>query len=382
MHTLSFLSGLALFVDAIAAGTTLSQIKCTTKVGPQSTSSVHTTTLALTIPLYFYQVTTLTPQATITPAATTTTISTTTTQTVVTTQTQLTDTFSTTSTVSVTNTITATETDSTTTTYTTTSTSTPSTTVPASAGFIPIQSSIPNSAQKRDADVLEDAHAVEERAAASSTKPYHLYMQQGHMTCSPAAYPTAVTCAGLVEVISTSTITKTATTTHTNTASTPTSSTTTTITQIVTSTVTPIDASTTLSFTDTSTVSSTTTSTTTTTFSQTATVGAVAPTSTFYAACSANNIITTYQGEFIEASYILASSYTYNSASTAYDCCVTCITTTGCAGTYGAPEGCYLAMGQGTCTQNGPAFGLVFGSSNYGIYASNGYCGQDSVYSS
>ncbi|KAF2814545.1 uncharacterized protein BDZ99DRAFT_566529 [Mytilinidion resinicola] len=122
-----------------------------------------------------------------------------------------------------------------------------------------------------DPDLFAPSHA------ATKTK-YKLSVKNGKIACSPAVYPQAVTCTGLVQVYSTQTLTVTAKKTHTNTAPTPTSTTSTTITVTSTSTITPISASTTLSFTETDTLTFTESDTATVTVATvTSTVGAVAP---------------------------------------------------------------------------------------------------------
>ncbi|KAF2488664.1 hypothetical protein BU16DRAFT_568183 [Lophium mytilinum] len=386
IRSLPTLSALLLSIDLTAAGSTVSSVKCSTKYGPKSVAPVKTASYALTVPLYWFKITTLTPQATTTPPVTTTTLSFTSTSTVYTTLDQVTDTFSSTSTVLESVTITETETDSVTETDTYTSTSTPSTTIPASAGFTPISSNIANSSKKRrsagkPADAL--VPEIDERAA-TGTK-FKLSLKNGKIACSPAVYPQAVTCAGVVKVYSTKTLTVTAKKTHTNTAPTPTSTTSTTITETSTSTITPIDASTTLSFTETDTLTFTESDTATVTVATvTNTVGAVAPTSTYYAACAPNNVISTVNGQgIVQAYYNNPNYFSSTGAGSGYDCCVACITTSGCGGTYGAPGACYLLMEGSGCSQSQEAYELELGGSgDQGIYASNGYCGKNVIYSS
>lgn len=383
MHTISsfVFSALLLSSEALAAATTKSYVTCVTKNGPKSTSTIRTSSAVLTIPFYGFKFTTTTPQKTITPKPTTTTLSETTTLTTVLTLAQETDTISETTTISDTTTITETETTSTTSTSYFTSTSTPSTTIPATAGFIPIKSSIPNAAKRRAiAGKPNDApveNALEERGAIQ----YNLLRKDGKDRCEPALYPTAVKCVGVVKVITTSTITKTART-RTVFATTPTSSVTTTFTETSTSTETPVRASTTLSFTDYTTSTVTETTTLTSSFSETQTVSAVAPTSTYYAACGSDNIITSINGgQPIGGARFASPDYfaTLNNVPNAYECCVACINTPNCGGTYGYPGVCFLHMqSENVCSQNNVAYRL-FTSGSASAFASNGYCGQNGL---
>ena len=134
---------------------------------------------------------------------------------------------------------------------TTTTLPTPTSTVPTSPGFVPVASATAQFNARRRRDLLP-------RSSRQKPVPNNKCSvnKGGQVSYSPVVYPTAVKCAELVEVFSTSTIVVTGQSTATQTASTP--LVTTTVTDTITSTSVPVDASTTLSFsttiTDTTTV--------------------------------------------------------------------------------------------------------------------------------
>jgi hypothetical protein len=394
-----FLLFLLLLSSEVFAATTVSLVHCSTKQGLKPTSTVRTTSAVLTVPLYGFKITTVTPRVTVTPKAYTTTLTDVTTSiryipifkskstycrilmltshrsTI--TLPQETDTFSETATEIITVPETTVRTLSTTTTDTSFTTSTPTSTIASSAAFTPARSSVPNSAKRRGvagkpANALIE-NSLEERKAA----PKSYCDCKGH--CTPQLYPQSVKCGGIVKVIGVSTITRVAAKTRTVTAATPTSTVHTLQTSIVTSTVTPIHASTTLSFTDTSSVTSTETQTTFTTFHETATVQVVAPTATFYAACGPSNIISSINGVGILGGVPGGNSVTsLTKIPSAYDCCVQCLGTTNCGGTlWGTGGYCQLLIqSSGVCTQANQAWGLVTQQGATGGFVSNGNCGH------
>jgi hypothetical protein len=89
------------------------------------------------------------------------------------------------------------------------------------------------------------------------------------------------------------------------------------------------------------------TSTTTLIVTDTATVAGATPTS--YAACSPNNIISTYQGQPINADNFGCGFNNSFPSDSAYGCCVSCQTEGGCAGTIYVDGTCLLADDCGTC---------------------------------
>jgi hypothetical protein len=161
-----------------------------------------------------------------------------------------------TSTFTITETNSFTETESvtavlltTTTSFTTTTLTGETTTIQPFAGFVPIETTIPNSQKKRQAIAGKpiDARARPDLVARAAAPKYKITFNRGKKaTCSPAVYPAAVGCAGIVAVVTTKTITKTASRTHTVIAPQPTTVLTTTSTVVVTLTITPDAASSTI----------------------------------------------------------------------------------------------------------------------------------------
>ncbi|KAF1925528.1 uncharacterized protein M421DRAFT_238222 [Didymella exigua CBS 183.55] len=234
-----------------AAATTKSFVACSTGYGPKSTSSLKTVSKILTLPLTATRITVVIPKATVTPKTTVTSTSTaTSTSSTTLTLPQSTSVFTETLTNSFFETKSETVTVFTTSTTLTTTTDTGgTTTVAASAGFVSIESSIPNSQKKRRAIAGKpvDARAEMGLVDRAAPKKYHLkFLPGGGVTVSPAFYPTAVGCGGFVAVITTKLITKTAAKTKTLTAPQPTSYVTSTSTEVTTATITPIVASTTV----------------------------------------------------------------------------------------------------------------------------------------
>jgi len=386
MHLVSnlYVGALLLASEVGAAATTKSFVTCITKNGPKPVATVKTASRILTVPFYGFKFTTTTPTRVITPPPTTTTVTVTATSVTTETSTQETDTFS--ETVTTTDTIITTSTDLSSRTSSTivTVTLSPVTTVAAPAGFQPVQSTFPNPAKRRSNYPTEDVSngsVLEERAQGGT----RLFFKDGKAQCSPAVYPTAVTCAGIVKVITTSTITRTAKT-KTVTASKPTSLATTTTTSITTTTLTPVRASTTLSFTTGTITTQTQVESTTTTSVATQTIEVVQPSSTYYAACGPDNVISKVGGNFID---VIGWNYLENtpgqgvqerSARTPYECCVSCINTPGCAGSIYVASLCYsISQTPGICSPDALG-GRLFASGGQGqsenFFVSNGLCGR------
>lgn len=375
----SLVSALSLYSSLVAAATTKLSVTCITKNGPKSTSTVKTRSNILTIPVNAAKCTTITPTYVITPRATTKTMTETKTSTTTLTLVHETDTFSitTTSTDTVFTTLTALL--GTTVYVTSTSTTSPTTTIAAPANFVPIKSTFPNSAKRRSAGSEEAPieHALEER----SKKRGRVYIKDRKVACSPVVYPTAVTCNGVAKVITTSTVTKTAKT-KTVTGTRPTSSVTTTITTVSTTTLTPVRASTTLSFSTNTTITQTEVQAVTTTSTATRTIEVIQPAATFYAACASNNIVNTVNGQgIINAFYDVTNGDDVQrlSATTPYDCCVICINTPKCGGTFYGFGQCILQIQvEEVCSQSNRAFDLLL-SSGTDVFVSNGLCGEDGI---
>lgn len=372
----SLLSTLLFVAGTSAQVSTRSLVTCITKQGLKSVSPVKTATQVLTLPLYAVRITTSTPSSTTTPTTSTTIVSTTDTILTTTTLPVETDTVTSTSTDLQTETITEDALVSVTSTTTSTVTTTETTTIAASAGFIPAESSFPG-AQKRSIfsqDVTEDR--LENRQAQKRVTLSYLGSK---FVAQPAVYPQAVSCVGVVAVVTTLVRIRTATTTRVVTAETP--ITTSTLSFVTTSTLTetPLRAATTTTVTTSPTTTVTTTVTQTSSITETATVTQAAPQATYYAACADNNIVTTYNGQpFGQASYSpgivdLAGL----PASSAYDCCVACINAAGCAGTaFVIPSNyCYTFTSPNTCSQDTIAGRGIVGSSSVWAF-SNGYCGR------
>lgn len=364
---------------ASAQVNTKSYVTCLTKQGAKSTSPVKTVSQVLTLPFYAYRITTSTPSVTTTPAPSTVTVSITDTTFVTTTLPADIYTFTTTSTevqteINTENTITTTTTTTTSTVFTTSTT-----TIAASAGFIPVESSIPGSL-KRSANIPKPA--LRER----QTKPKYIFTsQKGKLVCSPAIYPQSVKCIGIVAIITTKILTRTATSTATTTAATPVFTSTASFSTTITVTITPDQATTTITVIESSTVTTTTTiAGTTITQTQSQTVTQAAPQATYYAACANNNIITTIYGQgIISGGSSEGLTTAQGFGNTAYDCCVTCLNTPGCGSSLFRTDSnapfCILQIPSGACSQSNVAGYVITGSaSNFAV--SNGLCGHPSTF--
>lgn len=195
------------------------------------------------------------------------------------------------------------------------------------------------------------------------------------------SYPAFVDCTSISNVESTTTITETASSTITNLA-TPYVTETSTSTITTTTSVLIEDASTTLISTLFSTISSTVVATSTSTLTVTQTVSVVGgATPTTYAACAANNVISSVDGNYIYLGTFLKGILSSSSQATAYDCCVSCQTTSGCGGSFYSPinKYCYLNKDSGTCdgSISDASFTAGAGIAATGaLYISNGPCGQ------
>ncbi|KAL9618235.1 MAG: hypothetical protein Q9160_007005 [Pyrenula sp. 1 TL-2023] len=202
------------------------------------------------------------------------------------------------------------------------------------------------------------------------------------LTCSPALYPTSVVCAKLVETITTKTLTKTASTTSTTTLSPSTQTTTSTVKTSVTVKSTPPDVTTTSTVTTFITLVATTTATTTTTTTSTVTQTVEVPGATSYAACAANNVVNSANGgQGIYAISLTNQALTFVSttASSAYDCCVQCETTSqNCVGSFFYYISDCMLIVQTSCMP-GAFTGASFGTGPFppdgGFTISNGPCG-------
>ncbi|KEQ73584.1 hypothetical protein M436DRAFT_63864 [Aureobasidium namibiae CBS 147.97] len=178
--------------------------------------------------------------------------------------------------------------------------------------------------------------------------------------CAGKLYPVAVSCVDYVQVRSKITLVLT---TKTSTKTLPSSTVTVTSYTVSTSTstVVPPEVSTTSSFsttvstTTTATFQATTTTTTTTTLTVTSTLAG-------YDACATNNLLgPSYNGDIIDNESAAAGGYSTDpSATTAYDCCVSCLNSDTCSGTAFLTDGnlCLQITGA-TCTnvqQNAGSF--------------------------
>ncbi|KAK0335297.1 hypothetical protein LTR02_012334 [Friedmanniomyces endolithicus] len=203
--------------------------------------------------------------------------------------------------------------------------------VPTSPGFTPInggaakRAPTPMRIEQRDSNVVKRAQAVLSKVACEPNGPVY----------TPAIYPSTVTCAQLVIVAKTTTLTSTAKAT--------------TITA-------PIPVSTVL----TTIYSSTTT-----------TMTIVVPAATSYAACASTNLELN-AGIVIYTPPIPIRNTLSLTADSAYDCCVACQTTANCAAGSFYGTRCFLDLVD-TCSP-GTSIANVYAG---GVYeAFNGPCGH------
>ncbi|KAL8830029.1 MAG: hypothetical protein Q9191_001668 [Dirinaria sp. TL-2023a] len=387
LFALSVLAALSFYLLPIQAYEYSTTSLCTTKLGARSTS-VKTTTYALTVPVTVTVKSTSTPVSTITPPPQTTSVTATqtTTSIVVTTsvdtQTDTTLSIAIASSANALYKSTVTETITTDTVVVTTSTSTIATsTVPTSAGFTALALESGYVPKKRsveaDAPPAIRGRQVEGRAATTSPLASPLG-KPGVFT----QYPQAVTCGALVVAKTSKVIVSTAKpTTTTLPAVTNTITSSTTVTETSTSAV---SASTTVTTTVDITSVTTVTSTSTNTITQTVTV--VQAQSTAYAACDSNNVVQTANGHQPVYNVYYAGSGR-GPAITNFDiadpvaCCQQCQQLAGCTGyvQFTSYASCFAytsnqcdgsqSFGQSFQTINGPP-----PSSGYSI--GNGPCGQ------
>jgi hypothetical protein len=292
MSPFNILPAFLLLVLVSADVSTRSLVKCQTYLGTSSAANPRTTSKVLTIPWFAFKITTYTPVTIVivtTPAVST-----------------------------------AFESSVTTVASTTT--------VSAPAGFIPVEISLPGAMKRREVE-------LEERASQLSAT-----VKNGKLECNPPVYPNSVECKGLVAVITTLTVTKTARTTST-------------------------------AFANTQVYTSTTTVTTTNTVQ--------GPQETFYAACGPDNLATSYNGVPINylRTNLQSGSGVYGvsqiSALDGYTCCVSCLMTPGCFAAARTNDGiCYMfnVANTGQCPQNSAIVG-VGGLAAQAIVVSNGPCG-------
>jgi len=125
---------------------------------------------------------------------------------------------------------------------TTTTLPTPTSTIPTSPGFVPVASATAQFNARRRRDVLPRDQSSKKNKPENKCS----VNKDGHVSCSPARYPTAVKCGELIEVFSDSTIVSTGLSTVTQMAPTPTITSTTVNT--ITATSYPVDASVNLTF--------------------------------------------------------------------------------------------------------------------------------------
>ncbi|KAM0812150.1 hypothetical protein AB5N19_14467 [Seiridium cardinale] len=356
----------------------------TSKKGCLSTTKlVSTTTLDQTV------VITSTPVVTFTPDAVIVTSTITTTETTESDVPQSTDVFTLTETDSVTTTITLDEQTVTATadeavTETVSTTVVGTTTVATPSGFLPVQSTLPNSAAKRKRNAARRGTLDQLTSGASALLP----------DCredAPSDYPAEVTCVSIVESYTSITVTATASSSVTITASATTETTTTTSTVTSTTVLTTPDASSTVVVTVTSTDEATSTPVTTVTVTATTTVSASVYTSTAYAICQDSaNYADSYNGVGFQTTYSPNGDITAvtTNDSNQEDCCSSCAATANCAGTayYGGfPAGsqCYLLTTvSNTCSVGGTPIGATYSSSlsaGSGYHLSNGNCGAVDV---
>ncbi|OAP54572.1 hypothetical protein AYL99_11020 [Fonsecaea erecta] len=394
----------------LSGSETLTIEHCSTIRQPNSVRSVTTATHTTTITIPVHVTSSFTPTVTVTPSTVTatSTTSTTTTSTSVTTVATPTSTFTTTLTLLFSTTTTSTITAPTSTateiqTSTSTTTTTLSSTVPTSAGFLPVISTLPGSAEKRK-------RAVNWKQTHSRRSSYTLPWQKPSTQCKAptpdqpssggrpsrpvwdtcAQYAASVECQELVEIFSPIVTTVTAHTTVSATLTTATTTTTitSTSTATTTATITPPSANYTTTVTTSTTTLITAFSTTTpsTTTTSTSTVVTTATTSTvIYAACATPNIVGTLNGDGVYDVIYPGPSVGLATTddSTAYDCCVSCINNPACAAAafnanFGAGEQCFNFPAD-SCTVEGEySFGAEPSSSvspDTQYFISNGNCG-------
>ncbi|KAH7018611.1 uncharacterized protein B0I36DRAFT_368617 [Microdochium trichocladiopsis] len=385
MLFLVWLWSLALPICVGASPDTKTRTICFTKrVSPSPTTPISTNNIVKTTTYKRVVTITTTPAVTITPKPITRTTKVISKTTVFSGKPQSTVSFTTTVVVpstAVTTLPLETLTVETTTTITSTRTVQSETTVGLPSGFQPVRSTLPSAAAKK------------KRCLPAKPGP-----KPGPALCPlqnkppPPSWPGAVTCVGVIQQYTTSTVTRTAQRTTTHRAPTPTITTTSTIVLTSTSILTTPDAATTVTATSviifTSTSAPVTTTTTTTTETVTATVYAA----TAYAQCTSGstNFAATLSGHAIDAStdaYGEGLRPFTTSDNSREDCCESCAANPVCVGSafyggFNAGQRCYnfVAPGGATCgTGSGQQYTLgVYRDSagpGQGYSISNGPCG-------
>jgi len=293
----------------------------------------------------------------------------------------ITDTFSSTSTIYITETETSSVVSTVTVDSTVSQTVTATSTIAAPAGFLNIQQTsgdtTVNQAKKRAKAPQAHPHAppppVNHQTSKNQPPPKGL--------CGKGqTYPVAVTCKDTIQVHYTETIIFIEPT-ITKTVPGPTVTSITTATSISTSTVLLEDASVTLSFvaTSTDTVSVQTTSYVTTVSVDTQTFTS---TSSVYAACATSNMLgpEINGGDHLYQYSPNTGTPTDADVTSAYDCCVACITTDNCLfGVFSTTENiCEYVVGA-SCPAGNPSEGFFDKTSTANVYETtyfNGLCGS------
>ncbi|KAH6970628.1 hypothetical protein BKA56DRAFT_661298 [Ilyonectria sp. MPI-CAGE-AT-0026] len=361
---------LALGADVLAKDT-YRPVVCSTKLGtkfvkyPSTKTSTKTVYATQTEKIYKRN------DVTITPRAITTTVSETLTETSTTTAETETETATVTETDTSTEstTITSTSTDYVTSTEYSTSTSTSTIATPAS--FTPISQS-PGYVAKRSLP-------CERAASANPPKGNTLQCKKGSDPIfGVRQYAQSVDCTRTLVRIVKKTVTvyiKPCTTTlkaQTVTA-------TTTLTETATTTEYPADVSTTVTETTSTTVTETTENTETTTVTATSTIETVVPAATpYYAACGAENIISTANGGKPITLVQAAAGGSFNvigSSQTAYSCCVLCQNTANCLASILSGTSCFGLI-RTTCAVGQLASDNYRTGTGTAFTMSNGVCGM------
>lgn len=266
-------------------------------------------------------------------------------------------------------------------TQTTTTTTTSTSTVPSPDGFVPVTDTETNGfPSKRRRNSKSDTTKGKSATQKKPTRPHNPGASEG-VKCK--SYPQSVRCQKTVTDQHRVTVTATERGCTRTIKPTPITKTTT---KTITSTSTEVPrASTTVTTTQTTTVVTTTTDTQTTTSTTTSTSTATA-TAVAYEACSADNIISSYNGQSIINAYNNnngqvggGSIYDNASASSAEDCCILCINTSGCEGSYFQGGRCVLLHNADrSCTsQSANEIVFVTGGNGGGFTVSNGLCGYN-----
>ncbi|KAH7021352.1 uncharacterized protein B0I36DRAFT_435195 [Microdochium trichocladiopsis] len=364
----------------VTADIVSTEVHCVTAIGPSPVSAVATVSSTTTLTLGDATTTTAVTD-TITTAPTTETVTETEQVTVTQTEDTVTSTYTSTSTETETSTETVVQTETLTESVTETTTTTSTSTVPAPTSFLPIADTLAGYPAQKRRHVGHPRCKPKVSTTSSTAAPYQTTSTSSE-DCGvqpvPSQYPQSVQCTETVTEQQTLTETTTSSTTVTPAPVTATS------TETITSTSTEVpqaEVTETLTETTTSTVTTTSTQSTTVTETQTetATASAVA-----YAACAANNLLSSYQGMSIVNAYNNnngnvggGSIYDNAQAASAYDCCVLCLNTSGCTGTaFLAPSRCVLLRNSArTCNGQSSNPAVFITGNGAGYTLSNSACG-------